>query len=752
MTSAPQRRRWLWPPEPAPFSEARERLARRLAWFSVAMILAIAAALAVSPAQPGAPAPTLLVVGVLPLAGAALWRRGGRLLRVSLPIYWSLGVALLTGEPFVTQHVTSILLLPPVFAAMVGTPSTVLAAIATLLAVFVARGGVGSPYLAPVILAELAGTAMLLVAAQVGLVRAMQRSLSAERRLAAIAGETHDALVIARVDEGGAMRPVFVGGAIQRLLGISGERFRALAETELVHPDDAPSLAEALADAKARPGAVGDVELRMLHAGGHWVWVRVRAKNLVEHPDVGGVVLTYQDVSQARQTQLELERRLVFQARHDPLTGLPNRRMLIERLDDVLDRVHTVGARASLLICDLDNFKVVNDGLGHEHGDKLLVAVGTRLRVALRPNDLVARLGGDEFVVLLDELDTKDQAALLAQRALDALAEPVELAGQRVPVTASVGVVHLRPDHERADDVIRDADVAMYHAKASGKGRVTVFEAGMRDKAWERHDLEQALRVAIREGQLHLLYQPKLAARDGALLGFEALVRWEHPDRGLIGPGEFIPLAEETGLIVPLGRWVFREACRQLGEWRGELPAAREVTVAVNLSGPELHSDELVTELAQVLEIHGVPAESLELEVTESVAMSNPAAVASALTALKSLGVRVALDDFGTGYSSLAYLRKLPVDVLKIDRAFVKGLGTDIEDAEIIRFLVSLAKTLSLSTVAEGVETQAQHAQLRLLGVDALQGYLLGRPMKAADAAELMARAPLSTREAAAAQ
>lgn len=749
MTSAPQRRKWLWPQEPAPFTEARERLARRLAWFSVGMILAIAAALAARP-QAGAPAPYVLVLGVLPLGAVALWRRGGRVLRVSLPIYWSLGVALLTGEPFVTQHATSVLLLPPVFAAMVGTPSTVVASMATLLALFVARGGRSSPYLAPVVLAELAGTAVLLIAAQVGLVRAMMRSLSAERRLAAIAGETHDALVIARVDDDGALRPVFVGGAMQRLLGISGESFRSRAEAELVHPDDAAALAAALAEAKAKPGAVSDVELRMLHAAGHWVWVRMRAKNLTEHPDVSGVVLTYQDVSQARQVQLELERRLVFQARHDPLTGLPNRRMLVERLDEVLDRVHTVGARSSLLICDLDNFKVVNDGLGHEHGDKLLVAVGTRLRVALRPNDLVARLGGDEFVVLLDELDTVDQAALLAQRALDALAEPVELAGQRVPVTASVGVVHLRPDHERADDVIRDADVAMYHAKASGKGRVTVFEAGMRDKAWERHDLEQALRVAIRRGELHLLYQPKLSTRDGALLGFEALVRWEHPDRGLIGPGEFIPLAEESGLIVPLGRWVFREACRQLGAWRDELPRAREVSVAVNLSGPELHSDELVSELEQVLAETGVPAESLELEVTESVAMSNPAAVASALGALKALGVRVALDDFGTGYSSLAYLRKLPVDVLKIDRAFVKGLGTDIEDAEIIRFLVSLAKTLGLSTVAEGVETQAQHAQLRLLGVDALQGYLLGRPMRAEAAAELLAAAPPSAPAAAA--
>ncbi|MGH9152957.1 MAG: putative bifunctional diguanylate cyclase/phosphodiesterase, partial [Acidimicrobiales bacterium] len=416
----------------------------------------------------------------------------------------------------------------------------------------------------------------------------------------------------------------------------------------------------------------------------------------------------------------------VHQAHHDVLTGLPNRALVLDRLDHALARQLRGGRGAGVLFVDLDRFKVVNDTLGHSVGDEVLVRIGERLQGSVRPGDTVGRLAGDEFVVVCEDVEI-DKVLEIARRVARAVGSPLPLYGRDTVLTASIGVAHVQGGG-RAEDVLRDADVAMYRAKERGRARIEVFDAAIRARLLERLETEHTLRRALRRDELRLHYQPIVRAADGHLLAVEALVRWQHPERGLLQPDGFVPVAEDTDLIIPLGRWVLTEACAQLGRWQAANPGLARLKVGVNLSARQFTDPDIVPIVAEALARAAISPRSLSLEITESVLMEDVGSTAETLRALKDLGVGLSIDDFGTGYSSLSYLKRFPVDALKIDRSFVDGLGVDPEDHAIVDAVVSLAHALGLEVVGEGVETMGQVHELRRLGCDAAQGYLIGRP------------------------
>jgi diguanylate cyclase (GGDEF)-like protein len=424
-----------------------------------------------------------------------------------------------------------------------------------------------------------------------------------------------------------------------------------------------------------------------------------------------------------------LEQQLPHQAFHDTLTGLPNRALFLDRLTQALVRMQRTGHRIAVLFLDLDRFKVVNDSLGHTTGDQLLVAVAQRLVACLRPGDTVARWGGDEFTVLLDDRANATQATHIAQRILDALAPAVMLDGRCIVTTPSIGIAVSTGDETGPDDLLRAADLAMYHAKARGKAQYQLFDARMSVEVVERLELEADLRQALERGEFEVMYQPKVALQRGEVTGFEALLRWHHPTRGLISPAQFIPLAEETGLILPIGHWVLKQACRQATRWQAATPGAPPLTINVNLSARQVQQPGWVAEIDGILAEAGLAPGCLVLEITESVVMDDAAANSVLLGKLKALGVHLAIDDFGTGYSSLNYLKRFPVDVLKIDKAFVDGVGQDVEATAIVEAVITLAHTLGMEVVAEGVETAVQVDQLCRLGCDVGQGYYFAKPL-----------------------
>ena len=428
---------------------------------------------------------------------------------------------------------------------------------------------------------------------------------------------------------------------------------------------------------------------------------------------------------------------LVRMAYHDTLTGLPNRALLLDRLDQILVRHQPDRPATAVLLLDLDNFKLINDSLGHHVGDGLLIAVGKRLAETVHAGDTVARLGGDEFVVLIPEVESPAQAATVADRISNALRQPFTIGGRQVVVSTSIGIAVSDANGDRPERLLRGADLALYRAKDSGRARYALFDPGMEASAIERMELESDLRLAITRDELQLHYQPIVSLDSRRILGWEALLRWHHPERGMIPPVAFIPVAEETGLIVPIGRWVLQTACREARHWLDFDGKPR--TMSVNVSARQFHDPGLVDDIAQVIQSTGVPPHCLKLEITESAVMHDAEAACRTLQQMKQLGIQIAIDDFGTGYSSLSYLKRFPVDTLKIDRSFVDGLGHDAQDTAIVRSVVALAKTLELSVTAEGVETPSQEAQLRLLGCDFGQGYLFGRPTPASAAhAQLM--------------
>ena len=507
--------------------------------------------------------------------------------------------------------------------------------------------------------------------------------------------------------------------AAERMFALSteqarGRRFGALTTGE-------PPRAGAASDGAGPGDDAGPHEVVAVRGDGTTFPAEISMSE-VHHEDRLVVTYIVRDVSERKRFEAQLAHR----ATHDALTGLPNRRLLADRLGLALARSARRGTRAAVLFLDIDHFKVVNDSLGHTAGDRLLVLVAERLACVVRPEDTLARLGGDEFVVLVEGLAGEADALAVAARLEGALAAPFVVAGAELFVTASIGIALAGGPDASPESVVRDADAAMYHAKERGRARSEVFDTQILERAVRRLETESALRRALSADEFRVAYQPIVDLRSHQIVGVEALVRWQHPQRGLLMPDDFVSLAEDTGLIGQLGAVVLDRACRQVREWgeRGERPLA----VSVNLSGRQLADPDLVEVVAAGLAASGLDAGLLCLEITESVLMSDVEAAIAALAALRGLGVRLAVDDFGTGYSALAYLKHFPVDHLKIDRSFIVGLEHDPRDAVIVSSVLTLADALGLTAIAEGVETAPQEDQLRELGCVYAQGYRFARP------------------------
>ncbi|CAG0998970.1 partial putative signaling protein, partial [Rhodocyclaceae bacterium] len=434
-------------------------------------------------------------------------------------------------------------------------------------------------------------------------------------------------------------------------------------------------------------------------------------------------IASFTDISERKAA----EERIDYLAHHDALTGLPNRFSLESRLAQSLLTAQREGEMAAVLFIDMDRFKTINDTLGHQAGDQLLIAVAKRLKAGVRESDIVSRQGGDEFVVVLNGVQAANDVTSVAGKLLRSLGEEYVIDGNTLHSTPSIGIALFPTDGDSVGTLLKNADAAMYHAKEKGRNNIQYFTGAMTQAATERLQIEHDLHRAIAEQQFELHYQPQVRARDGTVCGVEALVRWRHPERGLVSPINFIPVAEEVGLIEPIGTWVLEEACRQLAAW--QRMGIGKLGMAVNLSAHQLRSPKIVQLVADCMARHGIAADRLELEITESVAMENPEHAIGQLIALRELGVKLAIDDFGTGYSSLAYLKRLPIQTLKLDRSFVRDIETDANDAMISGATVALAHALGLEVVAEGVETPGQATFLAdKHRCDYLQGYLYGKP------------------------
>ncbi|MGH2475800.1 MAG: putative bifunctional diguanylate cyclase/phosphodiesterase, partial [Candidatus Limnocylindrales bacterium] len=439
-----------------------------------------------------------------------------------------------------------------------------------------------------------------------------------------------------------------------------------------------------------------------------------------------------------------LEEQLRHQAFHDVLTGLANRSLFRDRLGHALTRAARGGRPTAVLYLDLDDFKSVNDRLGHAAGDRLLVAVGERLRAATRAGDTVARLGGDEFAIIVEEAEPSD-AAQAAERILRTLAPPFSIDESQIVARASVGIAVQSVDSGDADELLRRADIAMYAVKARGGDGHVTYEPELYDATVARMELKADLRGALERGELHVAYQPIVDIETGGIIGSEALMRWDHPRRGAIPPIDFIPLAEESGLILDLGRWILESACRQTKAWQ-EATGDPDLSVSVNLSGRQVADDNLVADVGRILTASGLDPQRLTLEITETVLVSDVDTTVAAFRALKALGIRLAIDDFGTGYSSLSYLRQFPIDILKIDRSFVNSLDGSDDSTALVRSILDLSTTLRLDTVAEGIETSEQRSALRGLGAQRGQGHLFARAMRPDALGDLLTREPTGSK------
>jgi diguanylate cyclase (GGDEF)-like protein/PAS domain S-box-containing protein len=495
-----------------------------------------------------------------------------------------------------------------------------------------------------------------------------------------------------------------------------------------IHPEDRAKVREKLRSARSGQDLLFESEHRLAHEDGRYLWVLMRGE--VTRGQEGAAVRIAGSLSDITQQKLA-EERLRHDASHDELTGLPNRSTFMEHLRRLLERPRRSGRdlKFAVLFLDFDHFKRINDSLGHLAGDQLLTAISRRLRECVRPGDIVARLGGDEFGIILDRLGDVTEATRVAERIHQVLRDPFDIQGLEVFITTSIGIAVGSRAYERPEDLLRDADTAMYRAKATGKGRHEVFDSAMQAHAIEQLQLESDLRRAMVREEIRLLYQPVVSLHDRAIVGFEALARWKHPTRGLLPPAAFLPAAEETGLIVELGFQVLRQACSQAYRWQQRVANGGSLAMHVNLSDKQLFHPDLADRVEQVLAATGLSPESLALDVSESVVMQKADSAVGILGHLKSLGVRIHLDDFGTGYSSLGYLHRFEIDTLKIDRSFVRNLRAGGDNWIAVRTIVGLADNLGMEVIAEGVETEEQLQELLGLGCVFGQGSLFHEPL-----------------------
>jgi diguanylate cyclase (GGDEF)-like protein/PAS domain S-box-containing protein len=537
---------------------------------------------------------------------------------------------------------------------------------------------------------------------------------------------------------------VFYSHRWKAMLGYGDE---ALGDTpaewlDRVHPDDREQLETKLDAHFCQLISHFQHEYRILARDGNYRWMLARG---VAVWDEHGRATRFAGSQTDSTDRKQAEQRLLHQALHDGLTGLPNRMLFLDRLRHAMARNQRDKSRCfAVMFLDLDRFKVINDSLGHGAGDKLLETTARRIEGCVRPGDTVARLGGDEFTILVEDVDDLAVVHGISERVHAAVAEPLHLNDQVIFTTASIGYTVYNPGYESAGELIRDADTAMYHAKLAGKARTVQFDPAMHSAAMERLQIESALRWAVERHELQLHYQPIIDLESGRTEGFEALLRWRHPERGLLYPADFIAVAEDTGLIVPLGWWALREACRQLVEWWSSIPGTQALWVSVNMSARQLAQPNVAEMVLAILEETGLPPTALKIEITETTLIENSARVSELLGTLRTAGIKICMDDFGTGYSSLSYIQRLPIDVLKIDRSFVQSLQHGGERSEITQTIIALAHALGLQAVAEGTETRAQADRLQDLQCRYAQGWLFSKPVAAEQIAVLLRDTPLS--------
>ncbi|MDA8366006.1 MAG: bifunctional diguanylate cyclase/phosphodiesterase [Actinomycetota bacterium] len=587
-----------------------------------------------------------------------------------------------------------------------------------------ARGGPSAPTDAERSAAKLTESEVL----RLRLAQTEEALRQSEQRFADMVAIAPTAVVVAQDGELAA-----ANAACIRLLGLESPAHvigRSL--SDFVHADDWEAVASFLAGhlslGVAGPGkeGTGSVTTRLVGPGDYQVTVELVGM-AVQHAGRPAVQFFASDVTDLEET----ERLLSHQALHDPLTGLPNRLLFVDRVGQALARSPRAHSRVGVFFCDLDRFQVVNDGLGHAVGDRVLLMAAERLQGSLRPSDTVARFSGDEFVVLCELSREPGDVPTVAKRLLASMSDPFDVDDTTFTMSASIGVAVAEDRFVEPEDLIRDAAAATSQAKVRGRNRFEVFSPATRERALGRIHIESSLRRAMEDGHLRVYYQPMVECHTGRLVGAEALVRWQHPEHGLVMPGSFIPIAEESGLIVAVGAWVLERACWQANEWEGKLPPGQTLHLSVNLSAHQLHDPELVGRVRALIE--RFPARQrqviLSLEVTETTLVRDAEATTEALENLDALGVQIGIDDFGTGYSSLSYLKRFPVTTIKVDRTFIQSVDENPDDRAIVQAVIQLAHNLGLTVIAEGVEREAQRRLLADLGCDLVQGYLFGRPL-----------------------